>query len=94
MLSPRMAKVMLDKYKKDNAVGIADSSRFAKHLEPKFGWGHEAWVKDLADTVEKMEFAPEWGPHEVRNYIAKFIRSCEHSNASSVSHARGGSGWD
>ena len=75
-------------------MGIADSNRFAKYLEPKFGWGHEAWVEDLALTVENMEFAPEWNPNEVKNYIAKFIRSCGHSNASSVSHARGGSGWD
>lgn len=84
MLSPKMAKVMLDKYRKENPV----------QLDPKFGWGHEAWVKDLADTVEKMEFAPEWGPNEVRNYIAKFIRSCEHSTPSSTTHARKQHGWD
>ena len=81
MLSPRMAKVMLDKYRKDNSV---------KSLEPKFGWGHEAWIEDLASTVEKMEFAPEWTPDQVKNYIVKFIKSCGHSNASSVSHERDG----
>jgi N-acetylglucosamine-6-phosphate deacetylase len=84
MLSPRMAKVMLNKYRKENPV----------QLEPKYGWGHEAWIKDLANTIEKMEFAPEWRPTEVRDYIAKFVRSCGHSNASSVSHERGGHGWD
>lgn len=88
MLSPRMAKVMLDKYRKEHPVGIADSSRFAKFLEPKFGWGHEAWVEDLASTVEKMEFAPEWTPKEVKNYIAKFVRSCKHSTPSITLHER------
>ena len=90
MLSPRLAKVMLNQYRKENSVGVADSSRFAKYLEPKYGWGHEAWVRDLADTVKKMEFAPEWTPDQVTKYIAKFILLCEHSSASSVSHERGG----
>jgi len=93
MLSPRLAKVMLNQYRKENPVGIADSTfrgAATRALETKFGWGHEAWVRDLADTVKKMEFAPEWTPDQVTKYIAKFILLCEHSSASSVSHERGG----
>jgi hypothetical protein len=63
-------------------------------LSPKFGWGHEAWVEDLAQTIEKMNFAETWTPDEVKRYIARFVRSCEHSSASSVSHVRDGQNRD
>lgn len=90
MLSPNFAKVMLARYRKEQGMAT-----FNNHgLETKYGWGHEAWVKDLADTVEKMDFPPDWTWKDVKNYIAKFIRSCEHSSASSVSHVRDGSMWD
>lgn len=91
MLSPRFAKVMLEQYRRNGMV--ADSSFGAqriKHLETKFGWGHESWVREMAEAVEKMEFDVTWKPHEVTKYIAKFIRSCERSNASSVSHVHDG----
>lgn len=86
MLSPRMAKVLLDKYRKDNPVGIADSSRFAKYLEPKFGWGHEAWVKELAQEIKKMQFDGTWTPTQVLNYVSNFVASCERENPSSIKH--------
>lgn len=86
MLSPRMAKVLLDKYRKDNPVGIADSSRFAKYLEPKYGWGHEAWVKELAEEIKTMHFDSTWSPAQVLNYVSKFVLECERKNPSSVKH--------
>lgn len=95
MLSPRFAKVMLEQYRRNGMV--ADSSFGAqrmKHLETKFGWGHEAWVEDLAKTIEGMSFDNSWRPDQVTKYVAKFIRSCGHSSASSVSHVRGESKWD
>jgi hypothetical protein len=74
MLSPRFAKVMLAHYRKENPVGIADSSRFAKYLEPKFGWGHAQFKKDLADKIENLEIDPSWRPHEITRYVAKLVR--------------------
>jgi hypothetical protein len=73
MLSPRFAKVMLEKYRKDNPV-VADSTRFAKYLEPKFGWGHAQFKKDLADKIESLEIDPSWRPHEILRYVAKLVR--------------------
>ena len=58
MLSPRFAKVMLEKYK----------------LEPKFGWGHAQFKKDLADKIEKTKIDPSWRPDEVLRYVAKMVR--------------------
>ena len=59
MLSPRFAKVMLEKYK----------------LEPKFGWGHAQFKKDLADKIEKTKIDPSWRPDEVLRYVAKIVRN-------------------
>jgi hypothetical protein len=87
MLSPRMAKVMLDKYRKDNPV-VADSTRFAKYLEPKYGWGHETWVKELASEIENMHFDSTWTSEQVLRYVSKYVKSCEHQSPSSVNHER------
>lgn len=92
MLSPRFAKVMLEQYRKENGM-VADSSFGAKRiqqLETKYGWGHESWVEDMANTIEKMYFDGSWTPEEVTRYIADFVRSCLYSSASSVSHVRDG----
>jgi hypothetical protein len=87
MLSPRFAKVMLEQYRKDNPV-VADSTRFAKYLEPKFGWGHEAWVEELASEIEKMHFDPTWKSEQVLRYVSKYVRSCSHESPSAVNHER------
>lgn len=73
MLSPRFAKVMLEQYRKANPV-VADSSRFQKYLEPKFGWGHAQFKKDLADKIEAEKIDPSWRPDEVLRYVAKLVR--------------------
>ena len=88
MLSPRLAKVMLNQYRKDNPVGIADSTRFAKYLEPKFGWGHEAWVKELSLEIKKMHFDATWTPDQVLSYVSKYVESCAHQSPSAVNHER------
>jgi hypothetical protein len=88
MLSPRLAKVMLNQYRKDNPVGVADSSRFAKYLEPKFGWGHEAWVGELASEIEKMHFDSTWNADQILRYVSKYVRQCGHESPSSVNHER------
>lgn len=88
MLSPRLAKVMLNQYRKDNPVGIADSTRFAKYLEPKFGWGHEAWVKELSSEIKNMHFDSTWTPEQVLSYVSKFVQSCSHQSPSAVNHER------
>jgi len=77
MLSPRMAKVMLEKYRKDNPVGIADSTfrgAATRALETKFGWGHAQFKKDLADKIEESKIDPSWRPDEVLRYVAKLVR--------------------
>ncbi len=79
MLSPRMAKVMLNKYKKDNSM---------KSLEPKYGWGHEAWVKELSSEIKNMHFDPTWTPEQVLSYVSKFVQSCIHQSPSTVNHER------
>ena len=58
MLGPNFAKVMLERYK----------------LEPKFGWGHAQFKKDLADKIEKTKIDPSWRPDEVLRYVAKLVR--------------------
>ena len=58
MLSPRFAKVMLERYK----------------LEPKFGWGHAQFKRDLADKIEGLTIDPSWRPNEVLRYVAKLVR--------------------
>ncbi len=91
MLSPRFAKVMLAQYRKVNEVGIADSTfrgAAKRMLEPKFGWGHEAWVEELASEIEKMHFDPTWTSKEVLNYVSKFVKSCAHESPSAVNHER------
>ena len=88
MLSPRLAKVMLNQYRKENPVGIADSTRFAKYLEPKYGWGHEAWVGELASEIEKMHFDPTWTSEQVLRYVSNYVKSCGHQNPSAVNHQR------
>lgn len=87
MLSPRFAKVMLEQYRKDHPV-VADSTRFAKYLEPKFGWGHEAWVEELASEIEKMHFDPTWKSEQILRYVSKYVRSCSHESPSAVNHER------
>jgi hypothetical protein len=79
---------MLNKYRKDNPVGIADSTRFAKYLEPKFGWGHEAWVKELSSEIKNMHFDSTWTPEQVLSYVSKFVQSCSHQSPSAVNHER------
>ena len=75
MLSPRFAKVMLERYRKENPVGIADSTRFQKYLEPKFGWGHAQFKKDLADDIEALKIDPSWRPDEVLRHVARLVRN-------------------
>jgi hypothetical protein len=58
MLSPNFAKVMLERYR----------------LEPKFGWGHAQFKKDLADKIESLQIDPSWRPHEILRYVAKLVR--------------------
>ena len=65
MLGPNFAKVMLDKYRKNNSV---------KSLEPKYGWGHAQFKKDLADKIEALTIDPSWRPNEVLRYVAKLVR--------------------
>jgi hypothetical protein len=72
-----MAKVMLEKHRKDNPVGIADSTfrgAATRYLETKFGWGHAQFKKDLADKIEKTKIDPSWRPDEVLRYVAKMVR--------------------
>jgi hypothetical protein len=77
MLSPRFAKVMLNQYRKDNPVGIADSTfrgAATRYLETKFGWGHAQFKRDLADKIEELTIDPSWRPNEVLRYVAKLVR--------------------
>jgi hypothetical protein len=59
MLGPRFAKAMLERYK----------------LEPKFGWGHAQFKRDLADEIEALQIDSSWRPNEVIRYIAKLVRN-------------------
>ena len=58
MIGPNFAKVMLERYK----------------LEPKFGWGHAQFKKDLANKIEGLTIDPSWRPNEVLRYVAKLVR--------------------
>ena len=89
MLSPRLAKVMLNQYRKENPVGLADSTfrgAATRALETKFGWGHEAWVKELSQEIEKMHFDPTWTPAQVLKYVSNYVVSCGHQSPSGVNH--------
>lgn len=78
MLSPRFFQSMLDRYERNNKVGIADSTfrgAATRNLETKFGWGHAQFKKDLADDIEALKIDPSWRPDEVIRYIAKLVRN-------------------
>lgn len=75
---------MLNQYKKEKQVATFNSNS----LEPKYGWGHEAWVKELSQEIEKMHFDPTWTSQQILNYVSKYVRSCEHQSPSSVNHER------
>jgi hypothetical protein len=82
---------MLERYRKEHPVGIADSTfrgAATRALETKFGWGHEAWTEELASEIEKMHFDPTWSSQQILNYVSKYVRSCSHQSPSSVSHQR------
>jgi hypothetical protein len=72
MLGPNFAKVMLERYK----------------LEPKYGWGHETWVEELASEIEKMYFDSTWTSQQILDYVSKYVRLCNHQNPSNVNHER------
>jgi hypothetical protein len=59
MLGPKFAKVMLERYR----------------LEPKFGWGHAQFKKDLANDIEALKIDSSWKPNEVLRYVAKLVRN-------------------
>jgi hypothetical protein len=90
MLSPRLGMIL--KYQRDKENGVVADSSFrgaAKRLlEPKFGWGHEAWVEELASEIEKMHFDPTWKSEQILRYVSKYVRSCGHDSPSSVNHQR------
>ena len=44
-------------------------------LEPKFGWGHAQFKKDLADDIEALKIDPSWRPDEVLRHVAKLVRN-------------------
>jgi hypothetical protein len=71
MLSPRFAAVMLKEYERVNGV-VRD--KVTHMLEPKFGWGHAQFKKDLADKIENSKIDPSWRPDEVLKYVAKIVR--------------------
>jgi len=77
LLSPRFAKVMLERYRKEHPVGIEDSTfrgSATRYLETKFGWGHAQFKRDLADKIETLTIDPSWRPNEVLRYVAKLVR--------------------
>jgi hypothetical protein len=59
MLGPKFTKAMLERYS----------------LEPKFGWGHAQFKKDLADDIEALKIDPSWRPDEVLRHVAKLVRN-------------------
>jgi len=78
VLSPRFFQSMLDRYERNNRVGIADSTfrgAATRNLETKFGWGHAQFKKDLADDIEALKIDPSWRPDEVLRYVAKLVRN-------------------
>jgi hypothetical protein len=74
---------MLNQYRKDNPVEAAKRLQ-----EPKFGWGHEAWVEELASEIEKMHFDSTWNADQILRYVSKYVRQCGHESPSSVNHER------
>jgi hypothetical protein len=69
---------MLDRYERNNKVGIADSTfrgAATRNLETKFGWGHAQFKKDLADDIEALKIDSSWRPDEVLRYVAKLVRN-------------------
>jgi hypothetical protein len=71
MLSPRFAAVMKKEYERVNGP---IKKKVANMLEPKFGWGHAQFKKDLADKIESLQIDPSWRPHEILRYVAKIAR--------------------
>jgi hypothetical protein len=71
MLSPRFAAVMKKEYERVNGP---IKKKVSSMLEPKFGWGHAQFKKDLADKIEALQIDPSWRPHEITRYIAKIVR--------------------
>jgi len=90
MLSPRLGLILKHRMEKENGV-VADSSfrgAAKKLLEPKFGWGHEAWVEELASEIEKMQFDSTWKSDQILRYVSKYVKSCGHESPSAVNHER------
>ena len=90
MLSPRLGLILKHRMEKENGM-VADSSfrgAAKKLLEPKFGWGHEAWVEELALEIEKMHFDPTWSSEQILRYVSNYVKSCGHQNPSTVNHQR------
>ena len=90
MLSPRLGLILKHRMEKENGV-VADSSfrgAAKRLLEPKFGWGHESWVEELASEIEKMHFDPTWTSEQVLRYVSNYVKSCGHQSPSAVNHQR------
>jgi hypothetical protein len=90
MLSPRLGLILKHRMEKENGM-VADSSfrgAAKKLLEPKFGWGHEAWVEELALEIEKMHFDPTWSSEQILRYVSNYVKSCGHESPSTVNHQR------
>lgn len=71
MLSPRLGEYMKKEYERVNGP---IKKKVANMLEPKFGWGHAQFKKDLADKIESAKIDPSWRPDEVLRYVAKLVR--------------------
>ena len=71
MLSPRFAATMMKEYERLNGP---IKKKVANMLEPKFGWGHAQFKKDLADKIESAKIDPSWRPDQVLRYVAKLVR--------------------
>jgi len=71
MLSPRFAAAMNREYERINGP---IKKKVSNILEPKFGWGHAQFKKDLADKIESSKIDPSWRPDEVLRYVAKLVR--------------------
>ena len=71
MLSPRFAAAMNREYERINGP---IKKKVSNMLEPKFGWGHAQFKKDLADKIESSKIDPSWRPDEVLRYVAKLVR--------------------
>jgi hypothetical protein len=71
MLSPRFSAAMNKEYERINGP---IKKKVLNMLEPKFGWGHAQFKKDLADKIESTKIDPSWRPEEVLRYVAKMVR--------------------